>query len=100
MSKKIYSKIGELRRSKKLTQANLAELINVTPTTVANWENGRSLLYHIETVCKLCKIFRCEPGNLIGYIYTNRTDDEDDIRIEEIRQRLLEFENDLTDKID
>lgn len=38
----ISNRIKELRKSHHYTQAHLAELLGVKPTTVASWEQGRN----------------------------------------------------------
>ncbi|MBR1817625.1 MAG: helix-turn-helix transcriptional regulator [Bacilli bacterium] len=40
---KIGRFIAEIRTSKKMTQKELADKINVTPQAIGNWENGRRL---------------------------------------------------------
>lgn len=42
-NKKIGLFLASLRKEKKLTQANLAELLNVTPQAISRWETGESI---------------------------------------------------------
>ncbi|WP_242064832.1 helix-turn-helix transcriptional regulator [Nostoc sp. FACHB-133] len=65
---KAVSRIATLREKEKLTQRQLAELLEVTENTVANWETGRSSVEWIDRVVKLCKIFACSPEDLIEYV--------------------------------
>lgn len=65
---KPVSRIAEFREQIGLTQVELADLLEVTENTVANWEKGRSGLVWIERVNKLCKIFQCTPDQLIRYV--------------------------------
>lgn len=65
---KPVSRIAEFRDQIGLTQIELADLLDVTENTVANWEKGRSGLVWIERVNKLCKLFQCTPDQLIDYV--------------------------------
>jgi len=65
---KPVSRIALLREQIGLTQQELAQQLNVTENTVANWEKGRGSLEWIDRVIKLCKIFRCTPDLLVEYV--------------------------------
>jgi transcriptional regulator with XRE-family HTH domain len=66
--KKPVSRIAPLREQIGLTQLELAQLLDVTENTIANWEKGRSGLDWIVRVINLCKIFQCTPDQLIEYV--------------------------------
>ncbi|UKP01379.1 helix-turn-helix transcriptional regulator [Nostoc sp. UHCC 0870] len=68
---KPVSRIAFLREQIGLTQLELAQLLDVTENTVANWEKGRGSLEWIDRVIKLCKIFRCTPDILVEYVPDN-----------------------------
>lgn len=61
---KLNEKIVRLREQYNLTQANFAELINVSRFTVLRWERGRSRPRE-RHVQRICKVFRLERKNLI-----------------------------------
>jgi len=65
---KPVSQIAELREQMGLTQLELAQLLEVTENTIANWERGRSGLEWIDRVIKLCKLFNCTPEQLVKYV--------------------------------
>lgn len=62
---KLVSNIAELREHAGLTQRELALVVGVTETTIANWERGRSGLEWIERLIKLCDALDCELTDLI-----------------------------------
>lgn len=66
--KKPVSRIAQFREQKGLTQLELAQLLDVTENTIANWEKGRSSLNWIVRTINLCKIFQCTPDQLIEYV--------------------------------
>jgi len=64
-----YNKIGEFisneRKSKKLTQAKLAEKVFVSEKTISKWENGNGIP-DTNTLPLLCKIFECTINELLN----------------------------------
>lgn len=58
------SKIAELREQAGLTQRQLADLIDVDPSTVRNWERNRSSIEAFIRFARLCDALNCEPSQL------------------------------------
>ena len=56
MSKLIGRKIRQLRKSKKLSQQELADKIKITRSTISNYEIGRRTP-HLKDLQKFCKVF-------------------------------------------
>jgi transcriptional regulator with XRE-family HTH domain len=59
---RLYS-LGRIRKSRGITQRNLALEVGVRPTTVANWESGRGRV-HLNTARELAKILGAELDDL------------------------------------
>ena len=57
-------KLKELRKARNLTQAELAKLLDVDRTTVAQWENGVNMP-RAKMLIKLAKIFKCKVDALL-----------------------------------
>ncbi len=62
---KIGSFIMERRREKGLTQAQLAERLNITDRAVSKWETGKSLP-DSSTMLELCGILECTVDELLN----------------------------------
>lgn len=62
---KIGQRIRQLRKSRKYTQADLAKLLGVKPTTVASWEQGRNQPL-MDKVQKIAILFGIPMAELIG----------------------------------
>lgn len=62
---KFGSILKDLRNQKKLTQKQLAALLNVTDTSIRDWEN-RGIEPSIEMIIKLAEIFEVTVGQLLG----------------------------------
>ena len=65
MEYKIGLKIKEFRSELKITQKELAKLVNKSPTAVASWEQGLSEPC-VNDIRQLCKIFDVSADELLG----------------------------------
>ena len=61
----IGKQIKRLRKERKYTQANLAELLGTKPTTVASWEQGRNKPL-MDKVQKMAIIFNVPISEIVG----------------------------------
>jgi transcriptional regulator with XRE-family HTH domain len=75
--------IAALREQAGLTQRELAQLVGVTETTIANWERGRSGLDWIDRFIKLCNALHCNLHDLV--VYANDSQPQEP-SFEELRQ--------------
>lgn len=57
--------IKALRMRRGMTQAMLADLLEVDQSTVTKWETGASRPYK-KYQRKLCEVFNCTMGELLG----------------------------------
>jgi len=58
-------KLKEIRQEKGLTQKQLSAKLNVTETSIRDWENrGNQPSYEI--LCEIAKIFDVTVGQLLG----------------------------------
>ena len=60
-------RIRELRKERKMTQTQLAELLATTQDTVSLWELGKSYP-DIPSLVRLCDIFDVSADYLLGLI--------------------------------
>jgi putative transcriptional regulator len=60
-------KLKELRAKTTLTQRNLGDLLGITETNYRKLENNKVKSVSIETVDKLCKIFKCRTGDILEF---------------------------------
>ncbi len=57
-------RISQIRKTKNLTQAELAEKINLSPTEISNIERGKNGI-SFNTLVKLCTLFDICPCQLL-----------------------------------
>lgn len=62
---KLYEKLSDLRRSRNFTQAQLADMLNVTRQTVSKWEKGLSEP-SLDLLDKIADIYGCSVDELLG----------------------------------
>ena len=58
-------KIADLRKEKKLTQAELGAKLNITAQAVSKWENNLSEP-DINSICRMCEIFEVSVDEFLG----------------------------------
>ena len=61
---KFGDNLRKIRKSKKMSQEQLAEKMNVTRQSVSKWENGESYP-EMNNILELCKIFNCKLNDLV-----------------------------------
>lgn len=59
-------KIVEMRKSKNLSQEQLAEKLDISRQTISNWENGK-FYPDIDSLVKLSKCFNISLDDLLNY---------------------------------
>lgn len=73
---KTHSMISDLRNDLGMTQRRLAEKMDVTESTVANWEKERRSLDWIVQIKRLCEILDCNVEQLLPEEFIEPTDEE------------------------
>ena len=61
----IGKNLTELRKKNKLTQLELAEMLNYSDKAVSKWENGESVP-SIEVLYRICKIYNVSLDYIVG----------------------------------
>ena len=56
--------LREIRKCKKMSQEQLADMVNVTRQSVSKWKNGESYP-EMNNILELCKIFNCKLNDLV-----------------------------------
>ncbi|MEG4307113.1 helix-turn-helix domain-containing protein [Microcoleus sp. D3_18a_C4] len=62
---KMIFKLKEMRTKRDLTQFELALKINMSPTNLQRYEQGKVRSIPFETLESFCDALECEPGDLI-----------------------------------
>lgn len=83
LKKKLGARIQEIRKSKKLTQENLAEMIDMDKPNLSNIECGKKFMT-AETLEKIILALNVEPTELFDF---NHIKQDDELR-EEIAESI------------
>lgn len=81
----IGEKIADLRRENKMTQRDLAEIINVSDKVISKWETGRTLP-DVEAMLRLSKTFNVSIAELFECIEKTDTQKAEEYNEERIWQ--------------
>ncbi len=90
---KFGDNLRNLRKSKKLSQEDLAEKMKVSRQSVSKWETGDAYP-EMNNILELCKIFHCHINDLVndGIIDVDSLD-------EEIKMNVVKFKKDQQNKM-
>ncbi len=61
---KVRFNLQAVRKSRQLSQNDLARLCDLTVNTIQNYESGNKKQYSHELLEKFCKVLECTPGDL------------------------------------
>jgi len=64
----IKLKISDMLGKYKMTQLRLSELSGIRGSTVSNYYHDKVKYIDIEHLDKFCKIFKCQPSDIMEYI--------------------------------
>ena len=62
---KFCENLQKLRKSKNISQEQLAEMLGVTRQSVSKWESGASYP-EMEKLTEMCRIFHCSLDSLVN----------------------------------
>ena len=62
---KMIFRLKEIRTLRNLTQFELALKINMSPTNLQRYEQGKVRSIPFEVLESFCKVLECQPGDLI-----------------------------------
>lgn len=83
MKKLLGKRIKEIRKSCKMTQEQLGELINIEPSSLGNIENGYNYPL-LSTLEKITKVLNCSMTEVFEYEHL----DDNDVLIDKINKIL------------
>ncbi len=90
---KFGDNLRKLRKSKKLSQDNLAEKMQVSRQSVSKWETGDAYP-EMNNILELCKIFHCHINDLV-----NDSIIDVDSLDEEIKMNVVKFKREQQNKM-
>lgn len=89
--------LKRIRKEKKLSQTNLANLIGANIRTIGAWERGETMM-SIEQLCRCCEILGSTPNEMTGW-YIEHPEDAPgkELDADPRRRSMLDSYDALTD---
>lgn len=81
---KFGDNLKKLRKSKKLSQEDLAERMNVSRQSVSKWETGDAYP-EMNNILELCKIFHCHINDLVNDSITDINSLDEEIKMSVVK---------------
>ena len=63
----IIFNIDVMLAKRKMSVAELAEKVGITPTNMSILKTGRAKAIKVSTLAKLCAALNCQPGDILEY---------------------------------
>ncbi|MBX3067707.1 MAG: helix-turn-helix transcriptional regulator [Cryobacterium sp.] len=60
---------------RKMSVAELASAIDITPVNVSVLKNGRAKAIRFSTLDSICKVLECQPGDILAWLPEERNTD-------------------------
>jgi len=64
---KIVVNVDVMMAKRKITLTELAEKIDITPANLSVLKTGKAKAIRFSTLQSLCKVLRCQPGDILEY---------------------------------
>jgi putative transcriptional regulator len=80
--------LQEVRKSKGLSQNELARLTNMSPQNIQKIEQGEAKSLTFKTLSRFCQVLQCQPGDLL--IYENQPEAVVQVSVKGNRNKLTQ----------
>lgn len=64
----IVMRIDVMLAKRKMSVTELADKVGITLANISILKNGRAKAVKLETLDKICRVLRCQPGDLLEYV--------------------------------
>lgn len=72
----IVVRLDRVMAERKVTSAEVASLVGITPVNLSRLKTGKVHGVRFETLEALCKVLRCQPGDLFEYMTPEELEEE------------------------
>jgi len=63
----IITNLDVMMAKRKISLGELAEKIGITPANLSILKTGKAKAIRFSTLCTLCKVLECQPGDILEY---------------------------------
>ena len=64
---KIVLRLDRMMAHRKISLNQLSELVGISPVNLSRLKNGRVTAVRFETLAAICRVLRCQPGDILEY---------------------------------
>ncbi|NLZ48091.1 MAG: helix-turn-helix transcriptional regulator [Clostridiales bacterium] len=64
----IVVRLDRIMADRKISLTQLSEKVNMTNVNLSNLKNGKMKGIRFETMNAICKVLKCQPGDLFEYV--------------------------------
>lgn len=68
----IIVNIDVMMAKRKISSGDLAELVGITPANLSILKNNKAKAVRFTTLCRLCEVLDCQPGDILEYRKDNK----------------------------
>lgn len=84
--------LDKLLAIRKMSSIELAERLGCTVQTISKIKTGKVRSFRVETIDGLCKIFECQPNDILEYV-------DDDVAVERFGEEYCRAYRDFYNNI-
>jgi putative transcriptional regulator len=81
----IAVKLDDLLYQRRMTLTELAERVDITLANLSILKTGKARAIRFSTLEAVCDVLDCQPGDLLGFIRDERTEEESSLAAESAR---------------
>lgn len=67
MKGEIVFNIDVMLAKRKMSVSELSEKVGITLANMSILKNGKAKAVRVSTLCKMCEVLDCQPGDLLEY---------------------------------
>lgn len=71
----IIINIDVMLAKRKMSVTELSERVGITMANISVLKNGKAKAIKVSTLNSICKVLKCQPGDILEYVEEDETDD-------------------------
>ena len=72
----IIINIDVMLAKRKMSVTELSERVGITMANISVLKNGKAKAIKVSTLNSICKVLKCQPGDILEYVEEDETDDK------------------------
>ncbi len=72
----IIINIDVMLAKRKMSVTELSERVGITMANISVLKNGKAKAIKVSTLNSICKVLKCQPGDILEYVEEDETDEQ------------------------